>query len=62
MNLWQYPTKWWQYPLFLVGVLVFWALFIPILVIIALISKNGAAFFMLHFQALCYNPWLFWEE
>ena len=57
MKLWIYPTTLGQYPLFVIGFVLFWLL-IPVWVLCALFWwKQDSAFILPHIQAIFYNPW-----
>jgi hypothetical protein len=61
MELWIYPTKIWQWPLFVIGFILFWIL-LPLWIYKSKYTwKENAAFVILHWQAIFYNPWLLKE-
>lgn len=60
MNLWKYPNKIWQYPLFAIGVILF-HLLIPVWFLYSKYRwKENSAFVLVHIEALFYNPWHLW--
>ena len=58
MNLWEYPTKIWQWPLFVFGVALFWMLYPLWFYKIKYEWKENTAFIIAHYEAIFYNPWI----
>lgn len=56
MKYWNYPTVRWQWPLFVIGFVLFWSL-TPLWLLYYMTRDPNVPFIMLNVQALFYNPW-----
>lgn len=61
MRYWKYPTKFWQWPLFIFGAGLFYLL-IPLWYAMCHFKwKDDSMFIMVHMEAVFYNPWELWK-